>query len=62
MAAQKRGPAAAPARDREVEQLRRENERLRKQLEKAEIIIDCQKKVSETLERLRAEAKPRENS
>jgi transposase len=37
-------PAAA-----EVKRLRRENERLRKELEKAELIIDVQKKLSQVL-------------
>jgi transposase-like protein len=47
--AQKRGPKANPA-SSELVQLRRENERLRKKLEKAELIIDVQKKVSQMFE------------
>ena len=44
-----RGPKPNPV-GNELEELRRENERLRKQLRRAELIIDIQKKVSEILE------------
>jgi hypothetical protein len=43
LAAQRRGPKA-DASARRIEQLNRENVRLRRQLERAEIIIDAQKK------------------
>lgn len=48
---QKRGPKPDPDRDEraEVERLRRENERLQKRLEQAELIIEVQKKVSRLL-------------
>jgi transposase len=43
-----RGPQPVPER-MELERLSRENERLRKRLEQAELIIDVQKKVSQLL-------------
>lgn len=48
---QKRGPKPEPDREAraEVERLRRENERLQKRLEQAELIIEVQKKVSRLL-------------
>ena len=46
---QKRGPAPADPALKEVARLQRENERLRKQLEKAEAIIAVQKKLSDLL-------------
>ena len=46
---QKRGPSPADPAVKEVERLRRENERLRKRLEKAETIIAVQKKLSDLL-------------
>lgn len=48
---QKRGPKPEPDRDgrAEVDRLRRENERLQKRLEQAELIIEVQKKVSRLL-------------
>ena len=46
--AQKRGPKVSPEAD-ELAQLKRENERLRKKLARAELIIDVQKKVSQML-------------
>ena len=46
---QKRGPSAADPAVKEVERLRRENDRLRKRLEKAETIISVQKKLSDLL-------------
>ena len=42
--AQRRGPKADPA-AAELERLQRENQRLREKLERAELIIDVQKKV-----------------
>lgn len=48
LAPQKRGPKAAPEAG-ELAQLKRENERLRQKLEKAELIIEVQKKVSQFL-------------
>jgi transposase-like protein len=49
LASKKRGrPAEAPA-AAELARLRRENERLRVQLEQAEVIIDVQKKLAELL-------------
>lgn len=45
---QKRGPKADPE-AAELARLRRENERLRKKLERAELIIEVQKKVSQIL-------------
>ena len=44
----KRGPKADPQ-AAELARLRRENERLRKRLEQAELIIDVQKKVAQIL-------------
>ncbi|MGE0387675.1 MAG: transposase [Gammaproteobacteria bacterium] len=50
MSAVSRGrPPAQSAEQREIERLRRDNERLRGQLGKAEKIIDVQKKLSEVL-------------
>lgn len=48
---QERGPKPEPDREAraEVERLRRENERLQKRLEQAELIIEVQKKVSRLL-------------
>jgi transposase-like protein len=48
---QKRGPKPDPdaALKVEIERLRRENERLQKRLERAELVIDVQKKVSRLL-------------
>jgi transposase len=46
---QKRGPKGASAEAAELARLQRENERLRRQLERAELIIDVQKKVSQML-------------
>ena len=45
---QKRGRKSDPE-ARELKRLRRENERLRQQLQRAELIIDVQKKVSQML-------------
>ena len=45
----KRGPSPADPAPKEVERLRRENERLRKRLEQAETIIAVQKKLSDLL-------------
>ena len=47
----KRGPNAKPqdGRDRRIRELQRENKRLRSRLERAEALIDVQKKVSELL-------------
>jgi transposase-like protein len=45
---QKRGPKADP-RAAELARLQRENERLRQRLERAELIIEVQKKVSQML-------------
>jgi transposase-like protein len=45
---QKRGPKAAPQ-AAELARLQRENERLRQRLERAELIIEVQKKVSQML-------------
>jgi transposase-like protein len=44
----KRGSRAAPQ-EKELARLRRENKRLRRELEKAELIIDVQKKLSQVL-------------
>jgi transposase-like protein len=49
LAAKKRGRAAQAPAATELAQLRRENERLRAQLEQAEIIIDVQKKLAKLL-------------
>ena len=46
---QKRGPKATSTEEAELARLQRENERLRRQLERAELIIDVQKKVSQML-------------
>lgn len=43
---QKRGRKSKDPKDAELEQLRRENEELRARLEKVELIIDVQKKLS----------------
>lgn len=48
LAAHKRGPKADPQAV-ELARLQRENERLRKRLERAELIIDVQKKVAQML-------------
>lgn len=48
LAPQKRGPKGDPQ-DAELDRLQRENERLRKRLEQAELIIEVQKKVSQIL-------------
>lgn len=48
LSSKKRGPAIDVA-TREIEKLKRENERLRKKLEKAETIIEVQKKLSRLL-------------
>jgi len=45
----KRGPSPADPASKEMERLRRENERLRKRLEQAETIIEVQKKLSNLL-------------
>ena len=51
MAPKKRGrKASQDAKDAEIAALRRENERLQKQLEQAELIIGAQKKLAEALE------------
>ena len=51
MAPKKRGrKASLDAQDVEIATLRRENERLQKQLEQAELIIGAQKKLAEALE------------
>jgi len=44
--AQRRGPKSAPA-AAELERLQRENQRLREKLERAELIIDVQKKFAQ---------------
>ena len=44
LAPKKRGPKPDPS-ARQIEQLNRENARLRRKLERAEIIIDAQKNV-----------------
>ena len=44
-----RGPSPADPASKDVERLRRENERLRKRLEQAETIIEVQKKLSNLL-------------
>jgi regulator of replication initiation timing len=48
LTAKKRGPKVDPQAAENV-RLRRENERLKKRLEQAELIIDVQKKVSQLL-------------
>ena len=51
MAPKKRGrKASQDAKDAEIAALRRENERLQKQLKQAELIIGAQKKLAEALE------------
>ncbi|MBW2581487.1 MAG: helix-turn-helix domain-containing protein [Deltaproteobacteria bacterium] len=51
MAPKKRGrKATQDAKDAEIAALRRENERLQKQLKQAELIIGAQKKLAEALE------------
>ena len=47
--ASRRGPKPPTAEAREIEQLRRENARLRRELEKTNLCLDIQKKVSEML-------------
>lgn len=49
LAARRRGPKAPSAEAREVEALRRENTRLRRDLERAHLCLEVQKKVSEML-------------
>lgn len=49
LAARPRGPKAAPAESKELVRLRRENERLRRQLERANLCLEIQKKTSELL-------------
>ncbi len=46
---QKRGPSPADPTAKEMERMRRENQRLRKRLEQAETIIEVQKKLSNLL-------------
>ena len=48
LSGQKRGPKVDPQ-AKEVERLQRENKRLREELERAELIIDVQKKVAQLL-------------
>ena len=50
LAPQKRGPRGRTAEEKRVQELERENARLKAQLQRAEKIIDFQKKVSEILE------------
>jgi len=45
----KRGPKGKSQEQREVEKLRRENARLQRELEKAQILINAQKKLAEIL-------------
>ena len=45
----KRGPSPTDPATKEMERLRRENDRLRKRLEQAETIIEVQKKLSNLL-------------
>ena len=49
MAASKRGPKARPAEDPRVKQLERENSKLRRRLQRAETMLEIQKKASELL-------------
>ena len=51
LAPRKRGNKAKPvdARDKRIRELERDNERLRRRLEQAEVIIEVQKKISEIL-------------
>ena len=58
---QKRGPSPADPAPKEMERLRRENERLRKRLEQAETIIAVQKKLSNLLG-IACEAPPKAGS
>lgn len=57
LASQKRGPKADPQ-AAEIARLQRENERLHKRLEQAELIIEVQKKVSQILGMSSEEIKP----
>ena len=58
---QKRGRKGQSQQDQEIGQLRAENERLRAQLERAETIIDVQKKLSQLFGLPTAETKQDEN-
>ncbi len=49
MAKKKRGPKGKSAAELEVEQLRKENARLARELEKANIVIGAQKKLAAIL-------------
>ena len=49
LGAQKRGPSPADPAPKEMERMRRDNQRLRKRLEQAETIIAVQKKLSNLL-------------
>lgn len=49
LSARPRGPKPAPAEVKEIVRLRRENEQLRRQLEKANLCLEIQKKTSELL-------------
>jgi transposase-like protein len=60
LAAKKRGRAAQAPAAAELAQLRRENERLRAQLEQAEMIIDVQKKLAKLLGLTAAESESNE--
>jgi len=57
MRARKRGrvPKEETPLFQENQRLSRENQTLKRKLAQAEVIIDCQKKLSEALERLRAD-------
>ena len=61
LASKKRGRAAQAPAATELAQLRRENERLRAQLEQAEMIIDVQKKLAKLLGLTTAESNERES-
>jgi transposase len=61
LAAKKRGRTAQAPAAIELAQLRRENERLRAQLEQAEIIIDVQKKLAKLLGLTTAESESNEH-
>jgi transposase-like protein len=61
LASQKRGPKVDPQAI-ELAKLRRENERLQKKLQQAELIIDIQKKVSQILGIPLAELPPEEEA
>jgi len=61
LASKKRGRAAQAPAVTELAQLRRENERLRAQLEQAEIIIDVQKKLAKLLGLTTAESESNEH-